>query len=146
MRKLFAVLFSLFASAANAQSYTTLQWGLDKTATPYNFGANIGGTWSNLGTVSSAGVWKVPSSNLSFMQTGTGAVARTVDAKLKQIVNIEDFGADPTGVNLSDTAFSNAIANGREIVLQCGGVYKISAAINWNASFAKLTEIGRAHV
>jgi len=85
------LLFSVVGGAA--QTYTQMQWGMNKGVTPYQFGANINGTWSNLGTVSSAGVWNLPSSNLGFTQTGTGAVATTVDAKLKTMASVKDFGA-----------------------------------------------------
>lgn len=57
----------LFSAAGGAaQTYTQMQWGVNKGTTPYQFGANINGTWSNLGTVSSAGVWSIPSSNISI--------------------------------------------------------------------------------
>lgn len=49
---------------------TQIQWGLDKTTTPYGFGANINGAWSNLGTVTSGGVWAIPASNISGTISG----------------------------------------------------------------------------
>lgn len=52
-----------------------MQWGLDKTVNPYNFGANINGTWSNLGTVSSTGVWTI--SNAFFPDTRKTLTANT---------------------------------------------------------------------
>lgn len=61
------------ATPAAAQTYTTLNWGLDKTATPYNFGANIGGSWTVLGTVTSGGVWAIPVSKLSAAGTPSAA-------------------------------------------------------------------------
>ena len=36
-----------------------MSWGLNKGVTPYAFGTNINGTWTNLGTVSSAGIWNL---------------------------------------------------------------------------------------
>jgi hypothetical protein len=41
---------------------------------------------------------------------GTGAVATTVQAKLRQTVNVLDFGADPTSLTDSSVAFNNAMA------------------------------------
>lgn len=41
---------------------------------------------------------------------GTGSVTRTVASKLNDTVSVLDFGADPTGVADSTTAFSNAYA------------------------------------
>lgn len=105
---LVTLLFSVVDGAA--QTYTQMQWGMNKGVTPYQFGANINGTWSNLGTVSSAGVWNLPSSNLGFTQTGSNAVATTVDARLKKTFLATDFGADPSAATDSCTAITNALA------------------------------------
>lgn len=64
---LVTLLFS--AGVAGGQTYTQMQWGMNKATTPYQFGANINGAWSNLGTVSSAGVWSIPSTNISGLGT-----------------------------------------------------------------------------
>ena len=56
------LLFSVVGGAA--QTYTQMQWGMNKGVTPYAFGANINGTWRDLGTVSSAGVWSLNPSNI----------------------------------------------------------------------------------
>jgi hypothetical protein len=117
------LLFS--AAGAAAQTYTQMQWGVNKGVTPYAFGANINGAWSNLGTVSSAGVWSIPSSNLSFIQSGTGAVTQTVQSKLRLIVNLQDFGGVGDNSTPNDQAFSRAIAavvaaGGGKIVVPSG--------------------------
>lgn len=55
----------------------------------------------------------------------TGAVGMSVETKLAQIINVNDFGADPTGTNDSSAAFAAAIAavdTGGTIFLD--GVYK----------------------
>ncbi len=44
---------------------------------------------------------------------GSGSSARTVDSKLDESVSVIDFGADPTGVASSSTAFTNARAASR---------------------------------
>lgn len=64
---LLSLLFSV--EAAVAQTYTQMQWGMNKAPTPYGFGANINGTWRDLGTVSAAGVWSIPSTNISGLGT-----------------------------------------------------------------------------
>lgn len=46
----------------------------------------------------------------------TGATARTVNEKLAESISVEDFGADPTGVANSTTAFSSAIAVARDSI------------------------------
>jgi hypothetical protein len=59
-----------------------------------------------------------------------GAIQQTVQTKLEQIVNVNDFGADPTGVNDSSAAFAAAIAavdKGGTIFLD--GVYKTTEEI-----------------
>lgn len=115
---LVTLLFS--AGAVVAQTYTQMQWGMNKGATPYTFGANINGTWRDLGTVTAGGVWSIPSSNISFTPAGTGAVTTTVQDKLRQTVSVIDFGADPTGVADSAPAFRNAIKSDRNIIIPPG--------------------------
>ena len=80
---------------------------------------------------SSANATELLSSDLvTFIQAGAGAVQRTVQSKLRDIVNVNDFGADPTGINPSDAAFAAAIAAvdiGGTIYLN--GVYKTTEEI-----------------
>jgi len=64
MKKVLAALLA-FCLPAHGQTYTQMQWGIDKTATPYNFGANINNVWSVLGTVSASGTWTIPLSSLN---------------------------------------------------------------------------------
>jgi hypothetical protein len=47
-----------------------------------------------------------------FLQSGTGAVARTAQAKMRDRVSVEDFGASPTNTAAqNDAAFAAAIAS-----------------------------------
>ncbi len=72
----------------------------------------------------------VSSDLVTFIQAGVGAVERTVQSKLRDIVNVNDFGADPTGVADSSPAFAAAIAAvniGGTIYLN--GVYKTTEEI-----------------
>lgn len=118
---LVTLLFSVVGGAA--QTYTQMQWGMNKGVTPYAFGANINGTWRDLGTVSSAGAWNIPSSNLSFLQynwlTGaafSGATSYSIRAKLGQYLSVADFGAVGDGVTDDAPAFRaayNACVSGK---------------------------------
>jgi hypothetical protein len=61
-----------------------------------------------------------------WTQTGTGAVSRTVDSKLKDVVSVKDFGAVGDGVADDTTAWNNfkASRSGRKLIT--AGTYKIS--------------------
>jgi hypothetical protein len=50
------------------------------------------------------------SSFVNFLQAGTGATSRTVQSKLRDVVSVLDFGADPTGATSSTTAFASAVS------------------------------------
>lgn len=65
------------------------------------------GTIVNADVNASAGI---VASKLSFTQAGTGAVARTIDSKLKDVVSVKDFGAVGDGVT-NDTAAIQAAAD-----------------------------------
>jgi len=57
---------------------------------------------------------------ISFVQTGTGAVTRTVAAKLQEYVSVLDYGADPTGVTNSIRAFNFAMRSGKSVYIPRG--------------------------
>ena len=61
-----------------------------------------------------------------FRQTGTGATARTVDAKLKDTVSVKDFGAVGDGTT-DDTAAFQAAINASSVVYVPVGNYKITS-------------------
>lgn len=57
---------------------------------------------------------------------GAGAVAESVQTALRRFVFVDQYGADPTGVSLSNTAFTNAAARAISIgatLLAGGGAY-----------------------
>ena len=63
-----------------------------------------------------------------FLQSGTGAGARTAQAKLRDTVSVLDFGADPTGNNDSASAIQAAFDSGaRKVVFPTGKYICLSA-------------------
>jgi hypothetical protein len=66
---------------------------------------------------------------VTYTPAGTGAVATTVQAKLRESVSVLDFGADPTGVADSTDAFEKAIATLKKVYVP-KGTYLVNAIIN----------------
>lgn len=64
------------------------------------------------------------SNSVGFIQSGTGAVARTVQTKLRDIVSAKDFGAVGDGVTFDTVAIKAAcdyaIANGKAVYFPAG--------------------------
>jgi hypothetical protein len=64
---------------------------------------------------------------IGFQQSGTGAVARSAQDKMRDVTSVLDFGADPTGVASSVTAFQNAINStpnsGVQVIYVPSGTY-----------------------
>ena len=76
---------------------------------------------------------------------GAGAVATTVQAKLRESVSVLDFGADPTGAIPCDTALANArtyIASTNAQLVFPAGTYTYSTSPNWGISFADIATSG----
>jgi parallel beta-helix repeat protein len=60
---------------------------------------------------------------VKFTQAGSGAVQRTVDSKLKDVVSVKDFGAVGDGVADDTAAIQNALNSGAKSVLLPKGTY-----------------------
>ena len=60
-------------------------------------------TYDNITGINGTGVTS-NALNVEYDPAGAGAVATTVQAKLRETVSVEDFGADPTGVTDSTAA------------------------------------------
>ena len=72
-------------------------------------------------------------SQITYNPAGTGAVATNVQAKLRQTVSVTDYGADPTGVVNSSTAFTNAAtAAGNQSAFVPKGTYALTGTISGN--------------
>lgn len=65
---------------------------------------------------------------VGFLQAGTGAVARTVQAKLRDAVSVKDFGAVGDGAT-NDTAAIQAAIDASACVYFPAGTYKISSPL-----------------
>lgn len=63
----------------------------------------------------------------AFTPSGTGAVARSVQSKLRDVVGVKDFGAVGDGVTDDTQAFKYAAASGKQVRVP-GGTYKIVIA------------------
>ena len=82
----------------------------------------LDGTIVNADVNASAGI---TAGKLSFTQAGTGATARTVDSKLKDVVSVKDFGAVGDGV-ADDTAAINAALAASSNLLFPPGAYAVT--------------------
>jgi hypothetical protein len=58
----------------------------------------------------------IQATKLAFTQSGTGATARTIDSKLKDVVSVKDFGAVGDGVANDAPAFQAAINSGAKCI------------------------------
>ena len=74
------------------------------------------------------------SDDLSFIQSGTGAVTRSIGSKLRDVVSVKDFGAlgdsDFSGNGTDDTAAFQAAINTGKTVFVPKGTYKITSTLN----------------
>lgn len=69
----------------------------------------------------------------TWTQTGTGAVSRTVDAKLKEFVSVKDFGAVGDGVTNDTTAIQNALNSTAKTIYFPAGTYLVSGLTYYGA-------------
>ena len=74
----------------------------------------------------------IPSADsVGFLQAGTGASARTVQAKLRDVVSVKDFGAVGDGVTDDTAAIQAAAVSSNSVNLYFPyGLYKISDTID----------------
>lgn len=100
--------------------------------------ASHAGTSTFTGTVNVTGatITGLGAASSTFTQAGTGAVASTVDAKLKQTVSVFDFGAKGDGVTDDTSAIQAALtatANGGTVLFPytTSNTYLVSAALKF---------------
>jgi hypothetical protein len=76
------------------------------------------------------------SANITFVESGTGAVTETVQTKLRLgYVYPEDFGAVGNGTNNDTTALQNAINTGRDVYLAAGKTYLHTTALSITTNY-----------
>lgn len=89
----------------------------------------------------------IPSSASTYTSAGTGAVATTVQAKFRQVVNVTDFGADSTGFVPCDTAFAAAVTYAKtlsapELVINAG-TYTATGSLTFDLpNYSTITFLG----
>ncbi len=66
--------------------------------------------------------------NVGYTPSGTGAVATTVQAKLRESVSVKDFGAIGDGVTDDTTSIQAAITAGKQVHFPAG-TYKLTAVV-----------------
>lgn len=69
---------------------------------------------------------------VGFLQSGTGAVATTVQTKLRETVSVKDFGAIGDGVTNDSSAFAAAItaANGKWVYVPPGYLFRLATRLD----------------
>lgn len=88
---------------------------------------------------------------ISFLQAGTGAVARTAQAKMRDVVSVKDFGAVGDGV-ADDTAAMQAARNFIAAQSQTpklvfpSGIYKYNNSPNWAIQDAEIIANGEVRL
>jgi len=96
-----------------------------------------------LATSTDVEVWTVDnisvltsSANITYVESGTGAVTETVQAKLRLgYVYPEDFGAAGDGTTNDTTALQNAINTGRDVYLAAGKTYLHTTALSVTTNY-----------
>jgi parallel beta-helix repeat protein len=68
------------------------------------------------------------SDRVSFLQAGSGAVTRTAQAKMRDVVSVKDFGAVGDGVTNDTAAIQAAVATGKDVYIPTG-VYIQSSTV-----------------
>jgi hypothetical protein len=67
--------------------------------------------------------------NVSYTPAGAGAVTTNVQAKLREIVSVTDYGAVGDGTTDDTTAIQNAIDSGNSSIFFPNGTYKITDSL-----------------
>jgi len=153
-----AIIASATAEAAAGPTYASTAAGLaatasgegfavdngDGTVTVYLNNAGVAVAQRTLATTAALAA-SGGSALVGFLQSGTGAATRTVQAKLRDIVSVKDFGAVGDGVT-DDTAavhaaLNYAIGNGKSLYFP-NGRYRVTSGYIAAQASLKLTIFG----
>jgi hypothetical protein len=85
-------------------------------------------TWDNITGINGTGI-TTNASSVQYDPSGTGAVATTVQTKLRESVSVLDFGAKGDGTTNDTTAINNAIATQKAVYFP-KGTYLCNVTIN----------------
>ena len=97
------------------------------TSTVFTSGTVIESPWLNdVNTKTYADT----SNTVAYTPAGTGAVATTVQAKLRESVNVKDFGAVGDGTTDDTAAIQAALSTGKYVVFT-DGIYSVTSALTY---------------
>ena len=120
-----AIVSNNSSATAPATTYAYMWWP-DTTTGLLKIRNAANNAWVTVGTLASANLGLIPSGGsaalLSFTQTGAGAVARTVDSKLKDEISSADFSSLQQAID----------AAGTSAIVQVTSTPSYNENINWN--------------
>ena len=119
---------SVFVDGVNqydGSSYAYVE--TNSTTVTFTAGLHVGAL-VKFTTVQTQSAGATDASQVSYTPAGTGAVATTVQAKLRESVSVLDFGAIGNGTANDTNAFNNAIATGKQVYVPTG-TYLVNAII-----------------
>jgi len=98
------------------------------------------GTYDNVSGISDVTL-PISSNSVTYLPAGTGAVTTTVQAKLREIVSVKDFGAVGDSTTNDSVAIQAAVNTGKSVFFPEGS-YLISPAIELSTTGQNLFGVG----
>ena len=102
----------------------------------FSFAAQSHKFMTNINTDGTGTLAQPDAADVTFMQTGSGAISSDLRTKARQLFSVKDYGAAGDGTTDDTTAFSNAAAAaaGAQIFVP-PGTYKLSSDVNTTSPF-----------